>query len=44
VEVLTQLDWETPIFARIREKKSKRISPYLEIELWERDDLLSVIK
>jgi integrase/recombinase XerD len=28
-EILTQQDWETPSFARIREKKSKRISPYL---------------
>jgi integrase/recombinase XerD len=43
-ETLTQQDWETPIFARIREKKSKRITPYLETELWERDELLSIIK
>ena len=43
-EILTQLDWETPTFARIKEKKSKRISPYLETELWERDELLSIIK
>jgi len=43
-EVLTQQDWETPSFARIREKRSKRISPYLETELWERDELLSIIK
>ena len=26
-EILTQQDWETPSFARIREKRSKRISP-----------------
>jgi integrase/recombinase XerD len=37
-------DWETPSFARIKGKKSKRISPYSEIELWERDELLSIIK
>jgi integrase/recombinase XerD len=43
-EVPTQQDWETPSFARIREKKSKRITPYLETELWERDELLSIIK
>ena len=43
-EVITQQDWETPTFARIREKRSKRISPYLETELWERDELLSIIK
>jgi hypothetical protein len=26
-------DWETPPFARIKKKKTKRISPYLETEL-----------
>ncbi|HJR48025.1 MAG TPA: hypothetical protein VJ799_07705 [Nitrososphaeraceae archaeon] len=36
-------DWETPDFVRIKKKKSKRISPYLESELWEKDDLLSII-
>ena len=43
-EVITQQDWETPTFTRIREKRSKRISPYLETELWERDELFSTIK
>jgi integrase/recombinase XerD len=37
-------DWETPPFARIKKKKTKRISPYLETELWERDELLFIIK
>jgi hypothetical protein len=37
-------DWETPDFVKIKNKKTKRISPYLENELWEKDDLLSVIK
>jgi integrase/recombinase XerD len=38
-------DRETPSFARIKKKKSKRLSPYLETELWERDDeLLFIIK
>ena len=32
-------DWKTPEFASIKKKKSKRISPYLEKELWEKDDL-----
>ena len=32
-EVVRQEEWETPTFARIREKRSKRISPYLETEL-----------
>ena len=43
-EVVRQEEWETPTFARIREKRSKRISPYLETESCERDELLSLIK
>ena len=31
-------------FARIKKKKTKRLSPYLETELWERDELLFIIK
>jgi integrase/recombinase XerD len=37
-------DWQTPSFIQIRKKKTKRISPYLETELWERDELLSILK
>ena len=37
-------DWETPDFVRIKKKKSKRISPYLESELWEKQELLTIIK
>jgi integrase/recombinase XerD len=37
-------DWQTPVFAQIKKKKSKRISPYAESELWERDELLSIVK
>jgi len=37
-------DWETPPFATIKKKKTKRLSPYLETELWDRDELLLVIK
>ncbi len=35
-EVLSQLNWITPSFIQITEKKTKRVSPYLETELWER--------
>ena len=34
----------TPEFVRIKNKKSKRISPYLESEIWEKDELLSILK
>src|SRR5215207_4544707 len=37
-------DWETPPFASIKKKKTKRLSPYLESELWELDELLLIIK
>ena len=37
-------EWETPDFVKIKNKKTKRISPYLENELWEKDDLLTIIK
>ena len=33
-----------PNFIRIKNKSSKRISPYLESELWERDDILTLIR
>lgn len=43
-EIAPQSDWETPTFARIKGKKSKRISPYSETELWERDEILFIVR
>lgn len=37
-------EWRTPTFAQIKKKKSNRLSPYAESELWERDELLTIIK
>src|ERR687897_2965386 len=37
-------EWVTPDFVKIKNKKTKRISPYLENELWEKDELLTIIK
>jgi integrase/recombinase XerD len=37
-------NWETPEFFRIKTKKSKRVSPYLESEIWEKDELLTIVK
>jgi integrase/recombinase XerD len=37
-------EWITPAFAQIKEKKSIRKSPYSEIQIWEREDLLTVVK
>src|SRR6058998_155644 len=36
-DMQSQTEWETPAFARIKKKKTKRVSPYLEAELWDRD-------
>ena len=44
LELLSTSDWVTPGFVQIKEKRTKRISPYLESELWERDELLTAIK
>lgn len=44
MEPQQQPDWVIPPFANIKKKKSKRISPYLESELWERDEIFSLIK
>jgi integrase/recombinase XerD len=37
-------DWKTPSFVQIKKKKTKRLSPYLESEIWDRDDLALIIK
>ncbi|WP_458719683.1 hypothetical protein [Candidatus Nitrosocosmicus sp. R] len=36
-------EWVTPSFLKIDKKKTKRLSPYLETELWEKEDLLNLI-
>jgi integrase/recombinase XerD len=36
--------WVTPDFVKIKQKHSKRISPYLETEIWERDELLAIVR
>jgi integrase/recombinase XerD len=37
-------EWETPVFVRIKGKKTKRLSPYSETELWDRDEILFIVK
>ena len=44
LDVQLQSDWITPSFIQITEKRTKHISPYLESELWERDEILTIIK
>ena len=38
-------NWNTPNFVNInKKKKTKRLSPYNESEIWDRDELLSIVK
>ena len=37
-------EWKTPAFLNIDKNKTKRISPYIETNLWEKDYILSIIK
>lgn len=41
---INKSDWKTPDFVQIKEKKSKRTSPYSENDIWDRDELLTIIK
>jgi integrase/recombinase XerD len=36
--------WETSGFLIIKNKKTKRISPYVRSDIWDRDELLSISK
>ena len=36
--------WITPEFVNINKKKTKRLSPYNESEIWDREELLSIVK
>jgi integrase/recombinase XerD len=36
-------EWLTPDFCKIKPKHTKRLSPYLESELWDRDELLALL-
>jgi len=37
-------NWSTPDFVNISKKKTKRLSPYNESEIWDKDELLSIVK
>ncbi|MDW0245734.1 MAG: hypothetical protein QOC38_11090, partial [Nitrososphaeraceae archaeon] len=42
-DVNDNAEWITPEFCRIKMKTTKRISPYLESEIWERNELITLI-
>jgi integrase/recombinase XerD len=43
-KILPSSDWRTPYFVNIKPKKTRRISPYSETELWELNELLTIVK
>ena len=43
-DTISQSEWITPVFAKIKEKRTKRQSPYSETEIWDRDEFLSILK
>ena len=43
LETIEPSDCMTPSFVKIKEKRSKRISPYLETEIWDRDEIQTII-
>jgi predicted HTH transcriptional regulator len=46
-EVKPEDEWKTPsLFQQIKKKKTKRLSPYIETEIYDRDELLtaSIVK
>ena len=36
--------WNTPDFINLKMKRTKRLSPYLETEIWDKDELATIIK
>jgi integrase/recombinase XerD len=41
---IPESEWVTPSFINIKKRRTKRVSPYSESEIWERDELLSIVK
>ena len=36
--------WTTPSFINVKANRTKRLSPYTETEIWDRDELFTIIK
>jgi integrase/recombinase XerD len=40
----SSIDWKTPAFVNIKKKRTKRLSPYGEHEIWDIEELKTLIK
>ena len=43
-EILSQSEWITPSFVKIKGKNTKRLSPYTDSEIWDQEELLTIVK
>ena len=43
-EIPSQSEWITPSFVKIKGKSTKRLSPYSDSEIWDQDELLTIVK
>lgn len=43
-EDISESEWITPPFINLKKRRTKRLSPYSESEIWERDELLTIVK
>lgn len=43
-EDISESEWITPSFINVKKRRTKRLSPYSESEIWERDELLTIVK
>jgi integrase/recombinase XerD len=41
---VSESEWITPSFINVKKRRTKRLSPYSESEIWERDELLTIVK
>ena len=44
VDTIPQSEWITPVFAKIKERRTKRQSPYSVTEIWDPVEFLSIVK
>ena len=44
IDITSHDNWSTPSFINIRMKRTKRLSPYSETEIWDREEIFTIIK
>ena len=44
IDTTSHDNWSIPSFINIRMKRTKRLSPYSETEIWDREEIFTIIK